>query len=704
MQFGAPPETIKDSVCSDEGVADVFVLTDRFFDYGRGISFAEVEFPIYYNFFVRQRRLRLLCTAKQRDRVERLMQEALFGPAEINLHPELPEASAECPWRPNLEAELAYFRRSPGDPSRPMQLDDLVQFVEFDDETGCVTLDGLEIQRLTDKSFRLIDGADGDAVTVPVELTLPQRTPESSLGSILFQPPELGVTVLGSGHGFDPKGRTTGFILWTHGQGIMVDPPVDARCWIDENQIAPRSVDSIILTHVHSDHDGGTLQQALSADRLRIYSTPTIYQSFLRKAEAVLGLPRERFDRIVEFVPLVVGTPMAINGAKFIFHYSLHSIPTIGFSCEAGGRSLVYSSDHLYDPALIEDLVGQRVLSRERADDLLSFPWDSDLVIHEAGVPPIHTSVEVLRQLPDETKQRMVLVHTTADAVPQDSGLRLAPLGLANTIDLKAAGSEVGSAVLRLRALRAVHHFADLPVAKALEFLETAMVRCYAAGESIVRKGEVADWFFVILSGRCVIEQANEADREFGMYEYFGEAALVGEGLRTADVRAVTDTELLLLSKEDFFGLIRGTDVQTSMKRLYENRDAGTWSLLDLHPVLSGLNTAQRSHFQSMLSPCEFADGEFLCRAGDEPPSAFLLAHGQVRVRDLFGASSLQRPGAFIGEVEVLVDGGSEARTVVAEGAVGAYRVERGELREFLLAYPGVYLRLLHDAGTREQS
>jgi hypothetical protein len=46
IQFGAPPETIKDTIGSGEGVAPIFVLTRSFFAYDRGISFAELEFPI----------------------------------------------------------------------------------------------------------------------------------------------------------------------------------------------------------------------------------------------------------------------------------------------------------------------------------------------------------------------------------------------------------------------------------------------------------------------------------------------------------------------------------------------------------------------------------------------------------------------------------------------------------------------------------
>lgn len=35
---------------------------------------------------------------------------------------------------------------------------------------------------------------------------------------IRFEPPIFGVTVLGSSHGFDPKGNTSGYIIWINGR------------------------------------------------------------------------------------------------------------------------------------------------------------------------------------------------------------------------------------------------------------------------------------------------------------------------------------------------------------------------------------------------------------------------------------------------------------------------------------------------------
>ena len=84
VQFGVPPETIKDSMTIDIGVPSTFILPPLLFSMDQGISFSELEFPIYYNFFFRKRKIRVVCTQNQKRRVLTLLNEALFGPEKLD--------------------------------------------------------------------------------------------------------------------------------------------------------------------------------------------------------------------------------------------------------------------------------------------------------------------------------------------------------------------------------------------------------------------------------------------------------------------------------------------------------------------------------------------------------------------------------------------------------------------------------------------
>ena len=79
--------------------------------------------------------------------------------------------------------------------------------------------------------------------------------------------------------------------------------------------------------------------------------------------------------------------------------------------------------------------VSQGVLTKARADDLRNLPLqETDLLLHEAGAPPIHTPLDVLLKLPQRVKKRLYVVHTSS--LPEDCELRVAPTGTAGTIRL----------------------------------------------------------------------------------------------------------------------------------------------------------------------------------------------------------------------------------------------------------------------------
>ena len=139
-----------------------------------------------------------------------------------------------------------------------------------------------------------------------------------------------------------------------------------------------RLVEDIILTHCHADHDSGTLQKIMEEGRVRLHTTATVMESFVRKYRSLLGLDSEELVKLFDFQPLLVGSKLSILGARFRFWYTLHPIPTLGFETEHKGKSFAYSCDTLYDPDVFDQLFEQGILSEERRQSLRDFPWDAD--------------------------------------------------------------------------------------------------------------------------------------------------------------------------------------------------------------------------------------------------------------------------------------------------------------------------------------
>lgn len=167
---------------------------------------------------------------------------------------------------------------------------------------------------------------------------------------IQFDPPTFGVTILGSGHGFDPKGNTSGYILWINGRGVMVDPPPFSTHLLKKMGVPSIMIEWIIITHCHADHDAGTFQKILESTKVEIITTKTIMGSFIRKYAAVVDINERDLSQLFKFRPVVIGTPLKFNGASFNFFYSLHAIPCIGFSVTYKTKSMYFSGDTYYDP------------------------------------------------------------------------------------------------------------------------------------------------------------------------------------------------------------------------------------------------------------------------------------------------------------------------------------------------------------------
>lgn len=85
VQFGIPPNTIKDSMKYGLPVPDVFVIVgDEMFDRQMSINTAEFEFPAYFNYFVRGKPTTIVCFNEVAKRVRTIFQETLLGPTAEN--------------------------------------------------------------------------------------------------------------------------------------------------------------------------------------------------------------------------------------------------------------------------------------------------------------------------------------------------------------------------------------------------------------------------------------------------------------------------------------------------------------------------------------------------------------------------------------------------------------------------------------------
>ncbi|MCG9876316.1 MAG: cAMP/cGMP-dependent 3',5'-cyclic-AMP/GMP phosphodiesterase [Leptospiraceae bacterium] len=686
IQFGSPPETIKDTMDFEKKTPLVFVLPNKFFHVEKGISVAELEFPIYFNFFLRKKKTYIICTPEQKEQLTTVLKESLMGPENVDLASEYIDGEDSFGF-PDMVAEMAFFRSY-------KTLEDVVEFILFDNNQ--VNFGSVHIKKLDTGEFLLTDKAD--SYKIPGEVGFNIKYDIGKRMEEPFQAPLLGITCLGPSHGFDPDDNTSGFILWINHQGIMVDPPVNSTEWLRESNVNPKLINNVILTHCHADHDAGTFQKILEEGKITIFATATVMESFLRKYSSLTKIPKKELMELFNYMPIIIGKPTLIGGAEFLFHYALHSIPSTGFQFFFHDQSFLYTSDHLNDPEVLDKMYAQKVLPETRWKFLKNFPWEPSVIYHEAGVPPLHTKISYLASLPEEIQKKITVYHIAKKDMPKDSHLKLATFGIENTLYPKITPPFYQEAYNLLDIMSQIDIFQGYPIEKAKEFLLIVKEEKYKRGEQIIAKGTPGDKFYIIASGNVKFEGLGEDKdtpiKRYGTYEYFGEASLILNTTRQADVIAETDVVALTIEKSRFLQFIRGSDLKQNLERLNEVRESNSWKTIMASKSFKGATSHQITQLELIMFPESFPAHTALIRENETFNSGYIIREGSIEV---FHNGSLVKElgvGDFVGEIFHLTKKLPSTYTFVTKTSAEVYTLEQDLLVQYLKKNPGVYMRM----------
>jgi len=113
----------------------------------------------------------------------------------------------------------------------------------------------------------------------------------------------------------------------------------------------------------------------------------------------------------------------------------------------------------------------------------------------------------------------------------------------------------------KLNMLRATRSFSLLSI-QQLRLLSThARVVAFRANEVIFHEGDVGVDLYIITQGNVLVYREKESSpfeiKVFGDGEFFGEMALLDEKTRSANARAISDVEMLMLDRRFFLEAVR---------------------------------------------------------------------------------------------------------------------------------------------------
>jgi len=121
---------------------------------------------------------------------------------------------------------------------------------------------------------------------------------------------------------------------------------------------------------------------------------------------------------------------------------------------------------------------------------------------------------------------------------------------------------------LRVAQLARIPILSSLNQGQLEKLAETGDERTFHVGETIVRQGEKGLGLYLMLNGTADVRRSGQKVASLSAGQSFGEAALLVDEPRTADVFATTEVSCFVLNRWDFWGAV-GIDPQVD-RALYD--------------------------------------------------------------------------------------------------------------------------------------
>ena len=257
--------------------------------------------------------------------------------------------------------------------------------------------------------------------------------------------------------------------------------------------------------------------------------------------------------------------------------------------------------------------------------------------------------------------------------------------------DLLAAAELIGE----LPSFAALPRFARTLVAERLE------QESYSFGSAIVREGDEADAFYVIVSGSARVIKRGAHGEEIALNvlhrgDSFGESGLLEGASRLATVRASGPVTVLRLRRTVFAGLARAhPEVADALKAVARERSLS--NLLRIHSSFASLPSAALGELLTGLEGVDVAAGEIVVFEGEPPGPMYIVDEGRLRAyRSEQGRQhDLQffRKGDFFGERSLFL-GEPRATTVAAVDNCSLLRLPVSLFQKLLDEHPEFRERL----------
>ncbi len=639
---------------------------------------AELEFPLFHFLFFRGgffqgKKLKVIGTADQIDRVRQILRLTLLGPEE-NLMRKWHIPHQKIARQLAITKHFA-LKKPEGSIA---EIDDLVEFIYFKD--GKTKLKGLNIEITGRNCFSLT--YRGENQVINLNFFERQKPPMKIQADSSFQLKRPAFGLLALSHctsGFDPNGFTTGFVLFINSMPLLIDGPAWTKEHLRAFGLSISEIKGIILSHNHGDH-ASVIDTIISGHKVNLITIKEVYRSFILKLSLLIGWPEDKIKKMVHFTEVSLDKPYYWFGATFNFFQSVHTIATIGFEVNYNGKKIIYSGDTVWGETL-QNLFAAGIVDQATYEPLANiFTAKADLVIMDGGGGLIHPDPAEVNKLPMKAKQKTYLTHRSN--LPEGiTGLNLIHPGQQWEF-IPAATVSIGD----INAIQNSPFFSSISQEWLNTIYSQGKIDVVDANQVVLQEGEVGKDFYIIIDGAFSIIQDNNKLVRLGTGDFFGELSILEDNPCTATVKATTKGRMMVIPRAVFLQMADRTTIGKRLLKLHQMRPAllqcGWVKELPLQII---------DRLAEKLNQRIFKSGEIIIHEGKKGDEIFYLEWGKASVlMTVNGQAERVRSMAqnqFFGELAVLGDGIRTA-TVIAEEDTSLLSLRRLDFERLKREYP----------------
>ncbi len=229
------------------------------------------------------------------------------------------------------------------------------------------------------------------------------------------------------------------------------------------------------------------------------------------------------------------------------------------------------------------------------------------------------------------------------------------------------------------------------------QLVGNCQMETFTLGQTVVTEGDQADSAYVVYSGRLRVFRKGETGRPVTLNtltagDFFGEAALLNEGSRTASVRASEDVVLFRLDRAEFQSLLDNNPEIRSYFEIYM-RERSVVNFLQLATFLGSLKPREVLDLLAQLHPRDFAADEKIIQQGDPGDEMYIIRSGEVKVViESNGSEKLIRnlgEGDYFGERALILSEPRSASVIATEDSK-CFTLSRADFDRLLESSPNI--------------